>query len=72
MKLENFQRKMSAKLKSCLNCWCEESEKEKVQFLLEEGFEMYGVVPIMKYDINGKQKHYEIPVEIEIQTFQYT
>lgn len=64
---DNFPEK-----KLCLRICCETEEIEDMQLFLEKGFSLHSVIPVMKYDLNKKTEHFQIPDDVEIQELPLT
>lgn len=67
-KLKIYKAEHSEK-KICICGWCDSDEIGEMQFLLEKGFEMNSVTPVLKYDLTKEIKHYEIPQNIAIEQY---
>ncbi|HKM04455.1 MAG TPA: GNAT family N-acetyltransferase [Lachnospiraceae bacterium] len=67
-KYRDYQKKYPNK-KMCICGWCNSDQIDNIQFLLEKGFQMNHVWPVLKYDLSKKIRHYEIPINIKIKKY---
>lgn len=67
-KFHSIKRMMPEK-KLCLRVCCETREIEDMQFFLERGFSLNSVIPVLKYELDQKTQHYQIPEDIQINEF---
>jgi len=56
----------------CLRICCETDEIKDMQFFLEKGFNLNSVIPVLKYDLLHKTKHFDIPGNVHIEQYSFT
>lgn len=59
-------------VKMCLHIFCETDEIDGMQVLLEKGFCLSRAIPVMKYDLSQKTRHYQIPDDVTIGQYSFT
>lgn len=71
--LESFRciQKENPGVKVYLNEYAETDELKDIQFLLEKGFIINAVSPVLKYDLNQEIRHYPLPEGIVIERMQF-
>lgn len=62
----------NSKMDLYMRVCCENDEISDMQFLLEKGFTLNAVIPVLSYDLTQDIGHYSIPEEITIQRVAFT
>lgn len=55
----------------CLRVFCEADEVDHIQLLMEKGFHLNAVIPVMKYDLQRDTQHHQIPENVQIRELSF-
>lgn len=56
----------------CLRTCCEPDGIRNMQLLIDKGFCLNSVIPVLKYDLSQETKHYDIPGDVRINEYAFT